>query len=107
MTGSKTYDEYADYVKAVGPMPWDIDHISNSEIAAAPELANDTSFTNAVARHHFKMIADFRAKNLEFAKTHSNSYFAPVALFSTAANDQTVVIAEKVFKTFSPAIQNW
>lgn len=105
MTGSKTYDEYSAYVKAVGPMPWDIDHISNAEIAAAPELANDTAFTNQVTRHHFKMIADFQAKNLEFAKTHPDSYFAPVALFGTAANDKTVTIAEEVFKTFSPAIQ--
>ncbi|UOE52863.1 AhpC/TSA family protein [Mucilaginibacter sp. SMC90] len=105
MTGSKTYDEYSAYVKAVGPMPWDIDHISNAEIAAAPELANDTAFTNQVTRHHFKMIADFQAKNLEFAKTHPYSYFAPVALFGTAANDKTVTIAEDVFKTFSPAIQ--
>jgi thiol-disulfide isomerase/thioredoxin len=105
MTGSKTYDEYAAYAKAVGPMPWDIDKISNAEIAAAPELVNDTAFTNQVARHHFKMIADFQAKNLEFAKTHPNSYFAPVALFGTASNDKTVTIAEQVFKTFSPEIQ--
>jgi len=105
MSGSKTYDEYAAYAKAVGPMPWDIDKISNAEIAAAPELTGDTAFTNQVARHHFKMIADFQQKNLEFAKTHPNSYFAPVALFGTAANDKTVAIAEQVFKTFSPQIQ--
>lgn len=105
MSGSKTYDEYAAYAKAVGPMPWDIDKISNAEIAAAPELVNDTAFTNQVARHHYKMIADFQVKNLEFAKTHPNSYFAPVALFGTAANDKTVTTAELVFKTFSPEIQ--
>lgn len=105
MSGSKTYDEYSAYVKAVGPMPWDIDRISNAEIAAAPELANDTAFTNQVARHHYKMIADFQRNNLEFAKTHPNSFFAPVALFGTASNDKTVTVAEQVFKTFSPAIQ--
>lgn len=106
MGGSKTYEEYSAYVKAVGPMPWDIDHISNAEIAAAPELVNDTAFTNQVARHHYKMIADFQTKNLEFAKTHPDSYFAPIALFGTASNDKTVAIAEQVFKTFSPAIQS-
>jgi peroxiredoxin len=105
MSGSKTYEEYSAYVKAVGPMPWDIDHISNAEIAAAPELVNDTAFTNQVARHHYKMVADLQANNLEFAKTHPDSFFAPVALFGTAANDKTVTIAEQVFKTFSPAIQ--
>ncbi|TSJ38899.1 AhpC/TSA family protein [Mucilaginibacter corticis] len=105
MTGSKTYDEYAAYAKAVGPMPWDIDKISNAEIAAAPELGQDTAFTNQVARHHFKMIADFQTKNLEFAKTHPASFFAPVALFGTAANDKTVTTAEQIFKTFSPEIQ--
>lgn len=105
MSGSKTYEEYSAYVKAVGPMPWDIDHISNAEIAAAPELANDTAFTNQVARHHYKMVADLQANNLEFAKTHPDSFFAPVALFGTAANDKTVTIAEQVFKTFSPAIR--
>ncbi|MDR6940188.1 TlpA disulfide reductase family protein [Mucilaginibacter pocheonensis] len=105
MSGSKTYDEYSAYVKAVGPMPWDIDRISNAEIAAAPELANDTAFTNQVARHHYKMVADFQHKNLEFAKTHPDSFFAPVALFGTASNDKTVTVAEQVFKTFSPAIQ--
>lgn len=105
LTGSKTYDEYAAYAKAVGPMPWDIDKISNAEIAAAPELVQDTAFTNQVARHHFKMIADFQTNNLEFAKTHPNSYFAPVALFGTAANEKTVATAEQVFKTFTPEIQ--
>ena len=105
MSGSKTYDEYSAYVKAVGPMPWDIDHISNAEIAAAPELVNDTAFTNSVARHHYKMIADFQRKNLDFAKTHPDSFFAPVALFGTASNEKTVTVAEQVFKTFSPAIQ--
>jgi peroxiredoxin len=86
-------------------MPWDIDHISNAEIAAAPELVNDTAFTNSVARHHYKMIADFQRKNLDFAKTHPDSFFAPVALFGTASNEKTVTVAEQVFKTFSPAIQ--
>lgn len=105
ITGSKTYAEYAEYVKAVGPMPWDIDKISNAEIAAAPELASDTAFTNQVARHHFKMLNDFQAKNLQFAKDHPNSYFAPVALFGTAANDRTVTIAEPVYKAMSPQIQ--
>ncbi|AYL96809.1 TlpA disulfide reductase family protein [Mucilaginibacter celer] len=104
-SGSKTYDEYSAYVKAVGPMPWDIDRISNAEIAAAPELAQDTSFLNAVARRHYKMIADLGTKNLEFAKTHPDSFFAPVALFGTAANDKTAALAEQIYKTFSPAIQ--
>jgi len=105
ITGSKTYAEYAEYVKAVGPMPWDIDKISNAEIAAAPELATDTAFTNQVARHHFKMLRDYQTKNLQFAKSNPNSYYAPVALFSTAANDKTVTVAEQVFKTMSPQIQ--
>lgn len=103
--GSKTYDEYADYVKAVGPMPWDIDKISNAELAAAPELNSDTAFTNTVARHHWKMVAGFQTKNFQFAKDHPNSYFAPVALFGAAANEKTVVEAEKVFKTMSPEVQ--
>jgi peroxiredoxin len=105
ITGSKTYDEYMEYAKAVGPMPWDIDKISNAEIAAAPELASDTAFTNQVARHHYKMVADFQSKNLQFAKDHPNSYFAPIALFGTAANEKTVAIAEPIFKAMSPQIQ--
>jgi len=105
ITGSKTYDEYKEYAKAVGPMPWDIDKISNAEIAAAPELVNDTAFTNQVARHHYKMVADFQSKNRQFAKDHPNSYFAPVALFGTAANEKTVAIAEPIFKAMSPEIK--
>jgi hypothetical protein len=104
MGGSKTYAEYAAYAKAVGPMPWDIDKISNAEIAAAPELVGDTAFTNQVARHHYKMIADYQTKNFEFAKTHPDSYFAPIALFGTASNEKTVAKAELVFKTMSPQI---
>lgn len=105
ITGCKIYDEYAAYAKAVGPMPWDIDRISNAEIAAAPQLVSDTAFTNQVARHHWKMIADFQANNLKFAKEHPDSYFAPVALFGTASDDKTVLTAEQVFKKMSPQVQ--
>jgi peroxiredoxin len=105
ITGSKTYDEYSAYVKAVGPMPWDIDRISNAQIAAAPELAGDTAFTNQVARQHYKMIADYQIKNFEFAKTHPDSYFAPIALFGAASNEHSVAKAEPVFKAMSAQIQ--
>lgn len=105
ITGSKTYDEYAAYVKKVGPMPWDIDKISNQEMALAPELASDTAFTNEVSRHHFKMLDDYKKKNFLFAKENPNSYFAPSALFMMVSNERTIEEAEPVFNALKPDIK--
>ncbi len=105
ITGSKVYDEYTAYVKKVGPMPWDIDRISNQEMAEVPELSSDTAFTNEVARHHYRMIDDYKKKNFQFAKDNPDSFFSPAALFMMVSNERTIEEAEPVFYALSPRIR--
>lgn len=81
ISGSKVYDEFTAYNKAIGGTIMELNKWANGQVSAAtPEQRKDTAFLgriNAAYRRRMKARADAQ---IVYAQQHPQSYFGMVAL---------------------------
>jgi len=106
ITGSKTYDQYAAYNKAIGGSIMEIDRVFNNEYnSGTPEQKKDTDFTKALDLKFRKAIADRKVKQIQFAKDHPDSFFGLVALEESAGSKMNVALTEPIYDAFTPELK--
>jgi peroxiredoxin len=106
VTGSKTFDQYAAYNKAIGGSIMEIDRIFNNEFNSGTlEQRKDTNFIKALDVKFRKAIADRTIKQIQFAKDHPDSFFGLVAIEESAGSKMNVAIVEPIYNAFTPELR--
>ncbi|WP_179413512.1 redoxin family protein [Mucilaginibacter sp. E4BP6] len=106
VTGSKTFNEYAAYNKAIGGSIMEIDRIFNNEFNSGTlEQRKDTNFIKALDVKFRKAIADRTIKQIQFAKDHPDSFFGLVAIEESAGSKMNVAIVEPIYNAFTPELR--
>jgi peroxiredoxin len=105
-TGSKVYNEYAAYNNAIGGSIMALAKAANADFAkGTPAQQKDTAYVNAVSARYRRSMENRSAKQMEFAKTHPNSYFGLVALSESAGSKVDLPRVEPVFLALSKDLQ--
>jgi thiol-disulfide isomerase/thioredoxin len=103
ITGSKTYDEFAAYTKAVGGSVMALTKAVNLDFASGtPEQQKDTNYIKAVDARFRRAIAARNEKQLKFARENPDSYFALVALSEAAGSKVDLAVVAPIYKALNP-----
>ncbi|WP_431295085.1 redoxin domain-containing protein [Pedobacter sp. P26] len=102
--GSKVYQEYDAYNKAIGGTIMALTKAVNIDFnRGTPEQQKDTAYMKAVDLRFRRNIQNRTDKQFQFAKEHPNSYFALVALSEAAGSKVDVGKVEPVFNALNKA----
>jgi len=100
--GSKVYQEYDAYNKAIGGTIMALTKAVNIDFnSGTPEQRKDTAYMKAVDLRFRKNIQNRTDKQFQFAKEHPTSYFALVALSEAAGSKVDVAKVEPLFNALS------
>jgi len=101
-TGSKVYQEYDAYNKAIGGTIMALTKAVNIDFnKGTPEQQKDTAYMKAVDLRFRKNIQNRTDKQFQFAKEHPNSYFALVALSEAAGSKVDVAKVQPIFNALN------
>lgn len=104
--GSKVNDEYEAYLAAIGGAVQDITKQANAEFRTlSEEQSKDTSLVNKIDRKYRLKLRNRSAAQVEFAKTHPNSFFSVAALSESAGMGESVIALEPVFAKLSEKVK--
>lgn len=107
ITGSAVNDEYVAFNKAIGGSIMDLNKQANFDYNSGTEAQKkDSTFFQAVDRRFRQHVADRNAKELEFAKTHTGSYFSLVALSELSSTAASVAKVRPVFDGLKEDMRN-
>ncbi|NII83075.1 MULTISPECIES: TlpA disulfide reductase family protein [unclassified Pedobacter] len=102
--GSKVYQEYDAYNKAIGGTIMALTKAVNIDFnSGTPEQQKDTAYRKAVDLRFRKNIQNRTDKQFQFAKEHPTSYFALVALSEAAGSKVDVAKVEPLFNALNKA----
>lgn len=105
--GSKVYDEFVAYNKAIGGTIMDLNKWANGQVSAAsPEQRQDTAFLGRINTAYRKRMADRANAQIEYAKKHPGSYFGMVALSEGTGTPVDVNRIEPIFNAMSKNMRN-
>ncbi|MBO9728525.1 MAG: AhpC/TSA family protein [Chitinophaga sp.] len=106
-SGSKVYDEFIAYNKTIGGTIMDLNKWANAQVqAATPEQQKDTAFFAPInIEYHRRMKARANAQ-IEYAKTHPQSYFGMVALSEGTGTPVDVKKIEPIYNAMSESLRN-
>ncbi|WP_167021529.1 TlpA disulfide reductase family protein [Chitinophaga sp. Cy-1792] len=105
-TGSKVYNEYVAYNKAIGGTIMELNKAANAAFShLTPEQQKDTAFVNVIDRNYRKSMQLRNEKQLDFAKTHPNAWFGIVALSEAAGGKLDLPKVEPIFNAMSTPLK--
>lgn len=100
--GSKVYQEYDAYNKAIGGTIMALTKAVNIDFnRGTPEQQKDTAYMKAVDLRFRKNIQNRTEKQFQFAKEHPTSYFALVALSEAAGSKVDVAKVQPLFNALN------
>jgi thiol-disulfide isomerase/thioredoxin len=100
--GSKVYQEYDAYNKAIGGTIMALTKAVNIDFnSGTPEEQKDSLYRKAVDLRYRKNIQNRTDKQFQFAKEHPTSYFALVALSEAAGSKVDVAKVQPLFNTLN------
>ncbi|WP_406827072.1 redoxin domain-containing protein [Pedobacter sp. KACC 23697] len=103
-TGSKVYQEYDAYNKAIGGTIMALTKAVNIDFnKGTPEQQKDTAYRKAVDLRFRRNIQNRTDKQFQFAKENPTSYFALVALSEAAGSKVDVAKVQPVFNALNKA----
>ncbi|RDC55148.1 AhpC/TSA family protein [Pedobacter chinensis] len=103
-SGSKVYQEYDAYNKAIGGTIMALTKAVNIDFnRGTPEQQKDTAYIKAVDTRYRKNIQNRTDKQFQFAKEHPTSYFALVALSEAAGSKVDVAKVQPLFNALNKA----
>lgn len=106
ISGSKVYDEFTAYNKAIGGTIMELNKWANGQVSAAtPEQQKDTSFfgrINVEYRRRMKARADAQ---IVYAQQHPQSYFGMVALSEGTGAPVDVKKIEPIYNAMSKSLR--
>jgi len=101
-SGSKVYQEYDAYNKAIGGTIMALTKAVNIDFnRGTPEQQKDTAYIKAVDQRFRKNIQNRTDKQFLFAKEHPTSYFALVALSEAAGSKVDVAKVQPLFNALN------
>ncbi|MFC3559235.1 redoxin domain-containing protein [Pedobacter jamesrossensis] len=101
-SGSKVYQEYDAYNKAIGGTIMALTKAVNADFnSGTPEQQKDSTYRSAVDQRFRKNIKNRSDKQLLFAKEHPNSYFSLVALSEAAGSPVDVAKVQPLFNALN------
>jgi len=102
VTGSKVYDDYAAYNKAIGGSIMELDRIANNEFkSGTPAQQKDTAFIKAIDVRFRKSVADRTQKQIQFAKDNADSFFGLVALSESIGAKMDIERTETLYNAIN------
>lgn len=104
-SGSKVYQEYDAYNKAIGGTIMALTKAVNIDFnSGTAEQKKDTAYMKAVDLRYRKNIQNRTDKQFQFAKEHPASYFALVALSEAAGSKVDVAKVQPLFNALNKEI---
>jgi peroxiredoxin len=102
VTGSKVYNDYAAYNKAIGGSIMELDRIANNEFKSGTlAQQKDTAFTKAIDVRFRKHVADRTLKQIQFAKDNPDSFFGLVALSESVGAKMNIDRTEAIYNAIN------
>jgi peroxiredoxin len=102
VTGSKVYDDYAAYNKAIGGSIMELDKIANNEFKSGTSAQQkDTAFIKAVDVRFRMHVADRTQKQIQFAKDNPDSFFGLVALSESVGAKMNIERTEAIYNAIN------
>lgn len=106
IAGSKVYNEFMAYNKAIGGSIMDMNKWANGQVnAASPEQRQDTAFLGRINTEYRKRITNRANAQIEYAIKHPNSYFGMVALSEGTGTPVDVKRIEPVFNSMHKSLR--
>jgi peroxiredoxin len=106
VTGSKVYDDYQAYNKAIGGYFLDLVKAANAEFArGTPEQQSDSTYINAQHAKYYNTLLKRAENQLQYAKDNPNSYFGLVALSEAASRRVDVSTMGPVFNALNEKLK--
>lgn len=102
VTGSKVYDDYAAYNKAIGGSIMELDRVANNEFKSGTAAQQkDTAFIKAIDIRFRKHVADRNQKQIQFAKNNPDSFFGLVALSESIGAKMNIERTETLYNAIN------
>ena len=106
-TGSKVYNEFVTYNKAIGGTIMAITKAANEAFAAAtPEQQKDSIYMKSLNDKFREKIAQRAADQLKFAKDHPSSSFALVGLSEALTFEKKAAVLKPVYAGLSEELRS-